>query len=171
MSCRLCQELGDRVLALERQVADLNVRVQQKQTKKESSGLIRCPMCKGSHFLDTCLEFGKLNVKQKHRFVQKSGTCFHCLKGVHKVNTCTFDRNRLCGVEGCVRYHHPFIHPEKEVQTTQVPPQVGQQRESVGTQTVYRSMIIGFTEDYDQRFSRDSSEDPQIEQNQPLLCA
>lgn len=172
MSCRPCHELQDRVLALERQVADLKVWVQQKQirkvsfsteTEKESSGLERCLVCKGSHFLETCLEFGKLNTRKKHKVVKKSGTCFHCLKGVHRVNTCTNEKDRLCGVQGCVKFHHPLIHPEKEVQTTRVQPQVWQQRESVGTQTVYRSITIGFNDNYSQGFSRDSSEDPQID--------
>jgi hypothetical protein len=74
-----------------------------------------CPLCKGAHAIELCEKFKGLEARRRHGFIKKLNLCFHCLKEPHRVRDCTFAKDRLCGVGGCVRFHHALLHPDSSV--------------------------------------------------------
>ena len=71
-----------------------------------------CLLCKSNdHKVVSCPQFESLDDKRKQAVVQRFRICFHCLQGSHKVRLCKTNPKKLCGVGGCVRYHHPLLHP------------------------------------------------------------
>lgn len=74
-----------------------------------------CPLCpEENHKVENCPRFTKLNFKRRQSALKTLGLCWHCLMGNHKVRNCKVNTKKLCGVNGCVRYHHPLLHPEDD---------------------------------------------------------
>jgi hypothetical protein len=61
------------------------------------------------------LKFKSFDAKTRQALVRKSQLCFHCLKGEHRVKDCKVAKDKLCGIEGCVRFHHALLHPDSSV--------------------------------------------------------
>ncbi len=43
--------------------------------------------------------------------MSKFRLCYHCLGSGHRVASCRFKPDTLCGVRGCKRFHHKLLHP------------------------------------------------------------
>jgi len=95
---------------------------QQKPKQNTEAGAVsqnnkRCPLCEAEHYLPLCPTFRKMDTKARFILAKKIKFCYHCISGVHRVRSCKFNRNKLCKVEGCVRYHHPLLHPDESIPT------------------------------------------------------
>lgn len=64
-----------------------------------------CPQCDGDHSLIECQSFLKASTEDRWNIVKKSRTCFKCLQGRHRKETC---RKPPC--KHCRRWHHPLLH-------------------------------------------------------------
>jgi len=84
----------------------------QKQGNLPAQTGNQCPLCKDpGHYLVNCQRFLSLDHRNKQTVVTQGRVCIHCLEAAHRVRTCKSDMKRLCRVNGCVRYHHPLLHP------------------------------------------------------------
>ena len=69
-----------------------------------------CTLCKGTHYIFNCKQFGQQTVTERQNFVQKTGLCFNCLSNTHPVSRCRHAKScRRCG-----RRHHSLLHFERE---------------------------------------------------------
>ena len=76
------------------------------QTRSQDPG---CVHCRGSHELDRCSTFPKLGLDKRREAILKANLCLSCLRRGHWVFTCP--SKKACGTDGCVKIHHPLIHP------------------------------------------------------------
>jgi len=74
-----------------------------------------CKICRGKHKVENCVRFKGLNPRKRHAAVKQFKLCWHCLSGNHAIKDCLDKDDKLCGVGGCVRFHHPLLHPEESV--------------------------------------------------------
>lgn len=56
------------------------------QTTKEA-----CPCCKADHSIYRCPQFQNLSTTERKSVVTKSNLCYNCLKGSHRVSSCSSD--------------------------------------------------------------------------------
>jgi len=70
-----------------------------------------CLLCKAKHPLWRCSKFIALAAKEKQAVMSKFRLCYHCLGSGHRVASCRFKPDTLCGVRGCKRFHHKLLHP------------------------------------------------------------
>lgn len=87
-----------------------------------------CPMCKShEHIAEKCVEFTKLSVNERWKFVKEMKLCRRCLVA-HTRWPC---EGEVCGVQGCQKRHHRLLHyvpePEKPLATTNATVTVHQQ--------------------------------------------
>ncbi|XP_065194926.1 uncharacterized protein LOC135826224 [Sycon ciliatum] len=68
----------------------------------------KCIVCQGEHKLWQCLSFKAATVNKRWRIAKDSGVCFRCLDVGH--NGCDCTRSRPCGLDGCTKLHHRFLH-------------------------------------------------------------
>ena len=50
----------------------------------------------------------------KNKFVRENKICFHCLGSGHLARDCDFYKDRKCGIDGCLGYHHRQLHPDRK---------------------------------------------------------
>jgi hypothetical protein len=79
----------------------------------------KCPVCSKLHQLFKCPVFLAKSVRNRHATVKQTGYCFHCLNSKHRVKDCTFRKDVLCQMDGCVRYHHPLLHADSTLRMCQ----------------------------------------------------
>ena len=84
-----------------------------KSTPRKEYGCSDCINSK--HSLTKCDTFRKADVTERNRLVRKLGICFHCLDAKHMVKECTTNKDKVCGVGKCVRYHHKLLHRDTSV--------------------------------------------------------
>ncbi|XP_073943295.1 uncharacterized protein [Choristoneura fumiferana] len=67
-----------------------------------------CAYCNKKHKLADCKDFISLTLDNKWLWLRDAKICYKCLKSKsHRWRTCKIGR---CGVDGCVRFHHPLLH-------------------------------------------------------------
>jgi len=72
----------------------------------------RCDFCKTErHLLSKCEKFEKADPLLKLNYMKKHRLCWHCLRSGHFINKCRVNVGKACGIDGCQRKHHPFVHP------------------------------------------------------------
>ena len=77
----------------------------------------KCFCCNSKeHYVTKCPKFRELNCQLRYKLVKDKGACFHCLNTGHGARTCTFRESHKCGMDGCKRYHHVLLHPDRSVQ-------------------------------------------------------
>ena len=65
-----------------------------------------CQLCKGTHDLNTCQEFCKMNVKDRKKFASEKGLCFGCLGQGHISRQCR--KRKTCTT--CRKSHPTSLH-------------------------------------------------------------
>lgn len=68
----------------------------------------RCPVCSENHYIYTCQQFFKLDVKGKEDIVKAKSLCFNCLKQNYLASVCRSGHCRKCTIK-----HHTLLHPVK----------------------------------------------------------
>ncbi|XP_058448777.1 uncharacterized protein LOC131428752 [Malaya genurostris] len=67
-----------------------------------------CDMCGDSHYLYSCPEFRKINLRQRTDLVRQKNLCMNCLRSnSHYARNCSGSRCRTCS-----KKHHTLLHPE-----------------------------------------------------------
>ena len=75
-----------------------------------------CPLCPFlEHEFIICKNFLKLSPKQKLFQVKQAKVCIHCLRRGHLVKNCKYMKGKLCDVEDCSSYEHPFLHDKERL--------------------------------------------------------
>ena len=75
-----------------------------------------CPLCPFlEHEFIICKNFLKLSPKQRISQVKQSNVCIHCLRRGHLVKNCKYMKGKLCDVEDCSSYEHPFLHDREKL--------------------------------------------------------
>ena len=70
-----------------------------------------CPLCPFlEHEFIICKKFLQLTPKQRLSQVKQAKVCIHCLRRGHLVKNCKYMKGKLCDVEDCSSYEHPFLH-------------------------------------------------------------
>jgi hypothetical protein len=92
-----------------------NLHPKPSQAMVPANDPMTCPLCKDKHTIELCKKFRLLDAKRRHGLIQKLKLCYHCLKEPHSVRDCNVAKDRLCGVNGCVRFHHALLHPDNSV--------------------------------------------------------
>ena len=70
-----------------------------------------CIVCNEAHATSQCSQYIALQIDQRWEKIKTLGGCFSCLKLGHSVKACL--NKRTCGINGCVRQHHPSLHRER----------------------------------------------------------
>ena len=71
--------------------------------------LVNCPVCSQAHKVEDCPDFKRLDVDQRAQCAKEKNLCFRCLSSSeHRAKECSVRRG--CGVDGCLKRHHPLIH-------------------------------------------------------------
>ena len=76
----------------------------------------KCPRCAGSHFLNQCASFRKMNVPDRLTFVKEKKLCINCFMRGHSDDVCT--RNWVCKAPGCATKHNTWLHSAIVAATT-----------------------------------------------------
>jgi len=71
-----------------------------------------CHLCKQDHYLRMCPKFKAMDTKTRYTVIKQLKICYHCLSGIHRIRDCKINLNKTCNTNGCVRYHHPLLHPD-----------------------------------------------------------
>lgn len=88
-----------------------------RQETRDEAINIRCVQCGEDHKLSQCPGYNKLPVNQRWDMIKQKGCCFSCLLKGHTVKEC---RSRIpCGMNGCVKRHHPSLHVDDKTSSTQ----------------------------------------------------
>lgn len=70
---------------------------------------VNCPVCSQAHKVEDCPDFKRLNVDQCAQCAKEKNLCFRCLSSSeHRAKECSVRRG--CGVDDCLKHHHPLIH-------------------------------------------------------------
>ncbi len=78
-------------------LATLSLQTNKEQTKvkKRESFKSYCPFCKcQQHYLDSCPEFGKLNIAQRTAWIKDNSQCWKCGRG-HEPANCTLNNKEI----------------------------------------------------------------------------
>ena len=70
----------------------------------------QCSCCRANHTLDNCPKFKTLAPNLQSAIIRRDKICFHCLLNPHYARDCKTDKNKICGIDGCDRYHHTILH-------------------------------------------------------------
>ena len=77
--------------------------------RKPSRTLTNCPVCNQAHKVEDCPNLKRLDVDQHAQRVKEKSLCFPCLSSSeHRARECSVREG--CGVDGCLKHHHPLIH-------------------------------------------------------------
>ena len=70
-----------------------------------------CIVCNEAHATSQCSQYIAMQIDQRWEKIKTLGGCFSCLKIGHAVKACL--SKGICGINGCVRQHHPSLHRER----------------------------------------------------------
>jgi hypothetical protein len=70
----------------------------------------QCSCCRQAHLIPDCPKFVNLSFPQQSTIIRRDKLCYHCLEGPHFTRSCKKNEGKLCGIDGCVLYHHRVLH-------------------------------------------------------------
>ncbi|XP_036340234.1 uncharacterized protein LOC118749538 [Rhagoletis pomonella] len=76
----------------------------------------KCLHCSGDHPILKCASFKAADVQARWEFVKNRQLCFSCLRKGHITGKCR--SRKLCGINGCQRYHSHLLHNNEVPLTT-----------------------------------------------------
>ncbi|CAB4034694.1 Hypothetical predicted protein [Paramuricea clavata] len=77
---------------------------------------LKCPSCKGEHWLSRCEDFKIKPVKERFKLVRSLRLCDNCLTSGHVARS--FEKASFCKIEGCKYKHSTFLHRKTRNVTT-----------------------------------------------------
>lgn len=96
-------------------------RTQHSYASNATTTKFPCYFCKGSHHINHCENFLRLNVNQRRTEVNKRKLCLNCFRSNHRLSECRASGCQICQS----RLHHTLIHDN-------LPPE-GEQRSNSST--------------------------------------
>lgn len=76
-----------------------------------------CAICEQHHYVDQCTTFRSMAKTDRIQVVKSADLCCLCLKPNHNPSNCR--SRKVCGWEGCSGQHHPLLHQNSTVNTTE----------------------------------------------------
>ncbi|XP_062537725.1 uncharacterized protein LOC134206062 [Armigeres subalbatus] len=130
--CHVLERCENAVLSSKAKGMSANVKPTSGASKKLHVAAVQktdgCLLCSGSHTLDVCETFKKLNVNDRYAKAKQLGICFGCLKKGHRTANCK--KGNTCAT--CSKNHHYLLHQE-EKKPTVVPAEPIGQSEAIST--------------------------------------
>ncbi|CAB3981723.1 PREDICTED: uncharacterized protein LOC107351089, partial [Paramuricea clavata] len=77
---------------------------------------LKCPSCKGEHWLSRCEDFKIKPVEERFKLIRSLRLCDNCLTSGHVARSC--EKGSFCKIEGCKFKHSTFLHRKTRNVTT-----------------------------------------------------
>ena len=105
-----------------------------------------CPFCNEPHVLWKCESFKMQDLQKRYQTVKNKRLCYHCLAPGHGSKTCSYNKDKKCGIDGCTFYHNRLLHKPKNVALVSIEDYVRDEQD-YGWENIHTDIVQHTVED------------------------